>query len=103
MPESVAAPGSYRIAIWHYGCMAARKMTFSLPEPLATRLVRSVPARDRSRYVAEALESRLRARDEALARACDVANGDADVMAMEREFDAISWDMVEPWDNAPPR
>jgi hypothetical protein len=24
-------------------------------------------------------------------------------MAMEREFDAISWDIVEPWDNAPPR
>jgi UDP-N-acetylglucosamine 2-epimerase (non-hydrolysing) len=41
-------------------------------------------------------ESRLRARDEALARACDVANGDADVMAMEREVDAISCDVAEP-------
>jgi hypothetical protein len=83
--------------------MVARKMTFSLPESLAARLLRSVPARDRSRYVAEALELRLRARDEALARACDIANGDADVVAIEREFDAVPWETSEPWHNAPSR
>jgi hypothetical protein len=40
-------------------------------------------------------------RDEALVRACDVANRDEDVVAMEREFDAIAWDVAEPWNRAP--
>jgi len=30
-------------------------MTFSIPEPLAARFLRSVPSRDRSRFVSEAL------------------------------------------------
>jgi hypothetical protein len=83
--------------------MAARKMTFSLPETLAAELIKSVAARDRSRYVAEALQSRLRDRDEALALACEVANGSEDVLAMEREFDAVPGDIVEPWTDAPSR
>jgi hypothetical protein len=83
--------------------MAARKMTFSLPEPLAVELLKTVAARDRSRYVAEALRARLRAEDEALAQACDAANRDADLLAIEQEFDAISTDIDEPWINAPPR
>lgn len=83
--------------------MVARKMTFSLPGPLAAKLVRNVPVRDRSRYVAEALESRLRLRDEMLARACDIANQDEDIAAIEREFEAITRDVVEPWNDASPR
>ncbi len=83
--------------------MVARKMTFTLPESLAAELIRNVPARNRSRYVAEALIAKLRAQDEALARACDIANDDEDVRAIEREFDAIPADVVEPWNNAPPR
>jgi hypothetical protein len=40
--------------------------------------------------------------DEALARACGIANRDQDLAAMEREFDAISRDVAEPWNTAPP-
>ena len=42
------------------------------------------------------------ASDETLARACDIVNRDEDIAAMEREFDAISRDVAEPWNIAPP-
>jgi hypothetical protein len=83
--------------------MAARKMTFSLPDALAAQLIRSVAARDRSRYVAEALRARLRAQDAELAAACDAANRSEDVLSIEREFDAVPGGIVEPWTSAPSR
>ncbi len=83
--------------------MAARKMTFSLPATLAAELIKTVAARERSRYVAEALQARLRDRDEALALACDEANRSEDVLAIEREFDAVPSHIVEPWTHAPSR
>ena len=83
--------------------MAARKMTFSLPEPLAVQLLKSVSPRDRSRYVAEALMAKLQIQDEELARACDLANQNEDILSIEREFEAISSDIAEPWNNAPTR
>jgi hypothetical protein len=83
--------------------MAARKMTFSLPDALAAELIKSVAARDRSRYVADALRARLSAWDEELALACDVANRSVDVRSIEREFDVISAEIVEPWTNGPSR
>jgi hypothetical protein len=83
--------------------MAARKMTFPLPEPLAAELLKSVSPRDRSRYVAEALTAKLRMQDEDLARACDLANQNEDILLIEREFDAISSDIAEPWNHAPAR
>ena len=83
--------------------MAARKMTFSLPEPLAAQLLKSVSPRNRSRYVAEALMAKLQMQDEELARACDLANRNEDILSIEREFDAISSDIAEPWNNAPTR
>src|ERR1017187_9549015 len=46
--------------LWHYGVMAIRKMTFSVPEPLASQFLRIVASRDRSRFVSEALAARLR-------------------------------------------
>jgi hypothetical protein len=89
--------------LWYYGIMAARKMTFSLPETLAEVLLKRVPPRDRSRYVVEALMAKLQTQDEELARACDLANQNEDVLLIEREFDAISSDIAEPWNNAPAR
>ena len=83
--------------------MAARKMTFSIPDPVAREFLRSVPARNRSKYVSEALAARLKARDAALARACDAANASRDLLALERDFDAISGDIAEPWTNAETR
>lgn len=83
--------------------MAARKMTFSIPESLARELLRSVPARERSSYVAAAVAARLRKQDDALIRACEIANRDEDVLAMEREFESIGSDIAEPWTNASKR
>ncbi len=83
--------------------MAARKMTFSLPEELATRLVKRVPARERSRFLAQVLEKSLRENDESLIRACLIANQDPDVKAIEEEWDEIRDVIEEPWSDAPPR
>jgi hypothetical protein len=83
--------------------MAARKMTFSIPDSLARELLRSVPARERSSYVAAAVAALLRKRDDALIRACDKANRDEDLLAIEQEFENIGSDIAEPWTNAPKR
>lgn len=76
--------------------MATRKLTFRLPKELATQLVRRVPARDRSRYVAVALALKLQERDRKLAHACDVANRSRPVRDVEREFEALPDEIAEP-------
>lgn len=78
-------------------------MTFSLPEKLAVELTRRVPARSRSHYVADAVARRLKDRDRLLARAAEVANRNRAVQGLERDFDALTDDMAEPWDDHPPR
>jgi stage V sporulation protein SpoVS len=80
--------------------MAARKMTFSIPDSLASEFLKSDPARERSNYVAEAVAARLRKQDDALIRACEIANRDVDLLAIEREFEVIGGDIAEPWINA---
>ena len=77
--------------------MATRKMTFSIPEPLAAQFLRKVASRDRSRFVSEALAARLKECDVALIRACEIANRDPDVAEIEKEFDGIRDGMAEPW------
>lgn len=77
--------------------MAARKMTFTLPEPLAIHFAKRVPARDRSAFVAKAVAERLAAQEQRLIQACDVANATADVAEIERDFDAIEDPIAEPW------
>ena len=86
--------------------MASRKMTFTVPEDLARQFLKLVPARDRSRYVSEAIATRLREREARLIGACDIANRDLDVLAIERDWDtfADASDRVqEPWNDAPAR
>jgi Arc/MetJ-type ribon-helix-helix transcriptional regulator len=83
--------------------MAMRKMTFSVPEPLATQLIRRIASRDRSRFVSEALAARLEERDVALIRACEMANQDLDLAEIERDFDGIRDEMAEPWQVIPER
>ena len=80
--------------------MAVRKVTFSIPKEIANQLVHRVPARERSKFVARALKESLRKSDEALVRACLLANRDKDARAIEREFGRIKDVMVEPWDDA---
>jgi hypothetical protein len=77
--------------------MATRKMTFTLPEELALQFVRRIPARERSRYLAAALSEKLSARDQSLVQACRVANNDSEVLAIEKEFDALADQTSEPW------
>lgn len=77
--------------------MAMKKMTFSVPEPLAVQFLRRVAARDRSRFVSEALAARLEERDAALVRACEIANQDLDVTEIEKELDGLGDEMAEPW------
>lgn len=74
-----------------------RKMTFSVPKPLAVELRRRVASRDRSRFVSEALAARLEERDVALMRACEMANQDLDVAEIQKEFDGIGDEMAEAW------
>jgi len=82
-------------------------MTFSLPEDLASSFTRRVPARDRSRYVADALADRLAEREKRLIQACEIANQDPQVREIELEFDrltdAIGDAMPEPWKDAQAR
>ncbi len=73
-------------------------MTFTLPDTVATSFTRRVPARDRSRYVAEAIAEKLAEREKRLIQACEIANHDSDVREIEREFDALSDAMPEPWE-----
>ncbi len=75
-------------------------MTFTLPEVLALKFTRRVPARNRSRYVAEALMERLAERERRLVRSCTVANEDPDVQEIERELDALPDTVSEPWTRA---
>ena len=74
-----------------------RKMTFSIPELLATQFLRRVASRDRSRFVSEALAARLKERDLQLIHACETANRDLEVAEIEKEFDGIGDGMAEPW------
>lgn len=83
--------------------MAAIKMTFSLPEELAQRFLRQVPSRERSKYVSEALSARLRRQQASLIRACQLANQDPQVAAIEAEMDALEDGVEEPWDESPAR
>jgi hypothetical protein len=80
--------------------MASRKMTFSIPEDLASSFTRRVPARDRSRYVADALADKLSEREKRLIQACEIANRDSQVREIELEIDALTDAMSEPWEDA---
>jgi len=78
-------------------------MTFTLPEELAVRFARKVPARQRSRYLAEALVQKLAERERQLMRACEIANHDPEVRAIENEFDSLPGEIAEPWSGTAPQ
>ena len=80
--------------------MATRKMTFSLPDSVASSFTRRVPARDRSRYVAEAIAEKLAEREKRLVQACEIANNDPGVREIEEEFDNLTDAMSAPWEGA---
>ncbi len=78
--------------------MANRKMTFSFPEELAVRFVRTVPSSRRSRYIADLIEAKMRERDQMLIEACEAANHDPETRVIEGEMDALPDTMTEEWD-----
>jgi metal-responsive CopG/Arc/MetJ family transcriptional regulator len=80
--------------------MASRKMTFTLPDDLASSFTRRVPARDRSRYVADAIAEKLAERERRLIHACEMANQDPDVREIESEMDSLTDAMQEPWQSS---
>ena len=80
--------------------MASKKLTFTLPQDLATEFLRRVPPSSRSQYVATALAAKLREREEQLIRACELANSSADVLDIETSFDNLADELdrvQEPW------
>ena len=83
--------------------MACRKMTFTIPEELASNFVKRVPARDRSHYVATAIADKLAQREVRLIRACEIVNADEEVREIEKQFDALKDEIVEPWEDASTR
>jgi hypothetical protein len=81
--------------------MASRKMTFTLPDSVASSFTRRVPARDRSRYVAEAIEEKLAEREKRLIAACEIVNNDPAIREIEEEFDKLDDEITEPWEDSP--
>jgi hypothetical protein len=76
--------------------MALRKMTFTIPDEVAEPLLKRIPSRKRSNYVAEAIADKLKQRDEQLIRACEAANQDSAVSAIEQEMDKVTEQIPEP-------
>lgn len=80
--------------------MASQKVTFSLPKDLVAKFVKRVPARERSQYVAQALTAKLKEREQQLIRACEIANRSRASRAVERDWDNLPDEFLEPWDDA---
>jgi hypothetical protein len=80
--------------------MASRKMTFSLPDSVASTFIRRVPARDRSRYVSEALAEKLAEREKRLIAACEIVNNDPAIREIEEEFDKLDDEITERWEDS---
>jgi metal-responsive CopG/Arc/MetJ family transcriptional regulator len=83
--------------------MATRKVTFTLPDQLVNQFVKQVPARERSRYIAEALSEKLTKRERRLIRACEIANHNPDIASLEQDLDMLQDEILEPWADAPAR
>jgi hypothetical protein len=76
-------------------------MTFTLPDSVASSFTRRVPARDRSRYVAEAIAEKLAEREKRLIAACEIVNNDPAIREIEEEFDKLDDEITEPWEDSP--
>ena len=74
------------------------RQTFTLPEDVFRRFAAIVPEGKRSAIVAMLIEREARRREQALARACDAANSDAGLTALEEDFQSLEDTTSEPWD-----
>ena len=89
------------MVVWRYG--KPKDDIFSFPMNWLRNFTRRVPARDRSRYVADAIAEKLAEREKRLILACEIANQDPEVREIEQEFDALTDAMPQPWEDAPAR
>jgi hypothetical protein len=92
------------MALWLYGDPQDDLYDSQVAVPLSKRA--GVLSRDRSRYVTEAIASKLRERDEALIRSCEIANSDPDVLAIETAWEGLADkndQIAEPWRGAATR
>ena len=85
--------------------MPTRKLTITVPESTAIRFIRVVPSQLRSQWITDAMEEKLRQRDEQIIAACDVLNADPRILELEREMDSLSGDGLNehPWNQPAPR
>ena len=80
--------------------MAMRKMTFTIPDEVATPFLRVVPSARRSKFVADALKKTLKDREDALIAACDAVNADPALNNLVDEWQAVNDPIEEPWDES---
>jgi hypothetical protein len=83
--------------------MARRKMTFTIPDDIATPFLRVVPSARRSKFVADALKKSLQEREAALIAACDAVNADSALNKLVDEWQAVNDPIEEPWDESTAR
>ncbi len=77
-----------------------RKMTFTIPDDVATPFLRVVPSARRSKFVADALRKTLKEREQALIAACDAVNADLTLNALVEELQSVHDPIEEPWDES---
>jgi hypothetical protein len=65
--------------------MISRRMTFQPHETWQPSFLQRIPARDRSRYLADALREKL-SRDQILIEACRVGNNDPELRQIEKKL-----------------
>jgi hypothetical protein len=82
--------------------MAMRKMTFTIPDEVATPFLRAVPSARRSKFVADALRKTLKDRESALIAACDAVNADPELKTLVDDWQAVIDPILEPWDEGTP-
>jgi hypothetical protein len=82
--------------------MGMRQVTFEIPDELADRFDREVPAAEQSNEMTNLLRRRLTPEltDEQWAAAIDALNTDPYIALLERQMDALSGDGLDeyPWD-----
>ena len=74
------------------------RQTFTLPESVFQRFASVVPEGKRSALVAELLEQEALRRENAMVEACRLANQDAELAALESDFQNLGDTVTEAFD-----
>jgi hypothetical protein len=82
--------------------MGMRQVTFEIPDDVAERFDREVPASEQSSVVAKLLlrASRPKLTEEQWAAVCEAANNDPETQEIEREMAALPDTMTEEWNDS---